>query len=242
MSKIRSMGKYKIPQKKETLTIAVDEGFSGSYGKYLGQLADKVNFIPFKDLIKGGTTAKIDLLLFTGGADVDPLMYGENKGQHTGINKKRDQAESTIFEDYWGIPKLGICRGSQLLTVLSGGKLIQHVESHAMNMNHKLTFRDSDNFNNQKDYLTTSTHHQMMFPFNLGKRDYDLLAWSTKHLSNVYLNGENKQKELPSDFLEPEIVYYKGTNSLAIQGHPEFSNADEYFVQLTIKLITKYLL
>lgn len=54
-----------------------------------------------------------DLVVFTGGEDVDPSMYDHPTGSWTRSNIKRDLAEKKEFEKAkeLGIPMLGICRG-----------------------------------------------------------------------------------------------------------------------------------
>jgi putative glutamine amidotransferase len=74
---------------------------------------------------------RIDALVVTGGAfDVDPSYYGGGVRHATVITKDR----RTAFE--FGVtraalaankPVLGICGGQQLLHVVLGGKLIQHI-------------------------------------------------------------------------------------------------------------------
>lgn len=177
---------------------------------------------------------KIDFVLFTGGEDVFPDYYYEPVGKYTSYNSARDKKESNLFHNIsYKIPKLGICRGAQFLTVMNGGKLIQHVTGHSQD--HNITF------NNGLEIPMTSSHHQMMFPFDLEKEKYELIAHSTWFKSNTYLNGENKEKELPRDFLEPEIVYYPNTNSLCIQGHPEWMDLESKTVQIIKNLINSKL-
>lgn len=182
-----------------------------------------------------------NLIVFTGGEDVDPEQYGESKGKYTYSNKKRDAEELEYLypssrENYFltKLPKLGICRGAQFLTVYNGGSLIQHVEGHK---NNKQVLETIEGMY----YTIDSDHHQMMNPFNLNKDKYELIAWSKKFQSNKYLNGKNENIILPKNFLEAEIVYYKYSNSLCIQAHPEWcigSTGSEY----CIRLISKYLL
>ena len=185
--------------------------------------------------------AKIDLILFTGGEDVTPSYYNESKGKFTSNNDRRDTLESDYMYNRKGlrmIPKLGICRGAQFLTVMNGGKLIQHVNNHAISGTHALDMKylqDSDNF-----YIT-STHHQMMSPYNLDKEKYDILATSRNFLSNTYLDGINQEKEIPKDFEECEIVFYPESRSLCIQGHPEFSSCPENTQYECLNLIGNYL-
>lgn len=184
---------------------------------------------------------KVDLILFTGGEDVSPSYYGESKGKYTSISNKRDETESDYMfnrGEFCDTPKLGICRGAQFLTVMSNGKLIQHVNGHGLSGSHPL---DMKHLGINGEFQITSTHHQMMFPYNMDKNDYEIIATATNFLSNTYLDGLNSEKELPKDFEECEIVYYPKTKSLCIQGHPEYSNCPENTVKECLNLIESYL-
>lgn len=70
----------------------------------------------------------LDGYLFTGGHDVDPRLYDQERLPLCGPScKRRDQLETMIFEKAGqeNKPVLGICRGLQLLNVLYGGTLYQ---------------------------------------------------------------------------------------------------------------------
>lgn len=180
-----------------------------------------------------------DIIIYTGGEDINPAIYREKVGSKTVINKKRDELECNIFYKFQHIPKLGICRGAQLLCALSGGKIIQHVKNHSKN-NHLITTNRKEY--GYYDYEITSSHHQMMNPFVLGKKNsYELIAWSTFFKSPLYLNGNNEDSELNSNFLEPEIVYFNETKSLCIQGHPEYTNCRPETTLYCLDLINRYL-
>src|SRR5206468_3407306 len=73
-----------------------------------------------------------DLVIFAGGADVDPVLYGEVPHETTCCDPKRDQQDMDLYLMCveHGIPMLGICRGAQFLHVMNGGKLWQHVDKH----------------------------------------------------------------------------------------------------------------
>ncbi len=188
----------------------------------------------------------LDLILLVGGEDVNPESYGQEIGKYTQINRKRDNLEfellypkkiasSTIKK----IPKLGICRGAQLLTVYNGGTLIQHVEGHKNN-EQIIDIGIGSQKQIVKQISVSSDHHQMMFPYNLSENSYELIGWSTHFQSNTYLNGRNEEIKLPKNFLEPEIIYYPGKNSLCIQSHPEWC-IDSEGSNYCLSLIHKYL-
>ncbi len=73
----------------------------------------------------------LDGLVVTGGAfDVDPTMFGATSRHSTVITKdKRTEFEKNITEAMLKAdkPVLGICGGQQLLHVILGGTLIQHI-------------------------------------------------------------------------------------------------------------------
>lgn len=164
-------------------------------------------FSAFKQTFKND---RPDLVVFLGGEDIDPALYGEPRLTQTrSINPRRDAMEKGKFELYKGIPKVGICRGGQMLNVLSGGSMFQHVDNHT-------------NSHGVVDLLTedymevTSTHHQMMVPGE--GAEVLAIAWeATQRLSGT-------KREQP-DF-DTEAVWYEKTNSLCFQPHPEYQDND----------------
>lgn len=171
-----------------------------------------------------------DLILFTGGSDVSPDFYKENMGAYTGpCDVERDLEEKELFDAYVGkVPMLGICRGSQFLCVMSGGKLIQHVNHPS----YHIIYADN------KNYMVNSTHHQMMYPFDV---NHVLLGFS--QLSKYHLGGDDKEMKLPildGKAIEPEVVWFPDTNCFCIQSHPEYAGYPEETSEWLNKLIRKY--
>lgn len=177
-----------------------------------------------------------DLLIFLGGSDVDPYFYGEETSQTTFTNTDRDLMERQIYKYHDDEkPKLGICRGGQFLTVMNHGKLVQDLDSHYVM--HPIKTNDNE------IYMMTSDHHQMMYPFNLTKDSYEIIASAVdetgeeKVLSSYHMNGKDEQIEYPKGFEEPEIIFFPRTNSLCIQGHPEYSYCPSNTVVYCLELI-----
>jgi putative glutamine amidotransferase len=78
--------------------------------------------------------SRIDGLVLTGGADIDPARYGAARDPATvRTEPERDAFELALLDAARsrGIPVLGICRGCQLVNVAFGGSLHQHVPAHA---------------------------------------------------------------------------------------------------------------
>jgi putative glutamine amidotransferase len=74
---------------------------------------------------------RIDALVVTGGAfDIDPALYGEAwDSRTTTLKPGRTSAELALLRGALArdLPVLGICGGQQLLAVVLGGTLVQHI-------------------------------------------------------------------------------------------------------------------
>jgi putative glutamine amidotransferase len=83
--------------------------------------------------------ARLDGLLLTGGGDIDPAVFGQDKHPATDtIVPERDQSELTLAR--WALaedkPMLAVCRGIQVMNVAAGGALIQDIPTQ---VEHPLT-------------------------------------------------------------------------------------------------------
>jgi putative glutamine amidotransferase len=76
--------------------------------------------------------AQIAGVLLTGGADVDPAFYGQERHQSVeDAEPGRDEFEIDLARRALesNVPLLAICRGSQVLNVAAGGTLVQDIPS-----------------------------------------------------------------------------------------------------------------
>jgi putative glutamine amidotransferase len=74
--------------------------------------------------------ACLDGIVFTGGGDVDPAVYGGDPvPELRGVNARRDAYELALVRQALdlALPMLGTCRGCQLLNVAMGGTLVPHL-------------------------------------------------------------------------------------------------------------------
>jgi putative glutamine amidotransferase len=70
----------------------------------------------------------VDGIVFTGGNDLDPSLYGETRHPNAiPIDPARQNFELALMKEVESrrIPALGVCLGSQLMNVYRGGSLIQ---------------------------------------------------------------------------------------------------------------------
>lgn len=96
------------------------------------------------------TLESLDGLIFSGGSDLDPELYGQEAHAETSdVVRNRDTAELALLEAALerDMPVLAICRGSQVLNVARGGDLVQHLPDVVGDEKHKHTpgtFADHD--------------------------------------------------------------------------------------------------
>lgn len=184
-----------------------------------------------------------DLIVFTGGADINPELYHEKKiPQVRYVDDKRDSVEIKEFEagKEFGIPMVGICRGAQFLNVMNGGRLWQDVDKHTVS-------HMCQDLRTGETFTTTSTHHQMMRPTQTAlivaaavKEQGDLSSISTlKRCEGMnVIPGANAV----GANIDPEVVWYEDTLSLCFQGHPEYpsnTQAPDRFWQYLDEFIMK---
>jgi len=166
-----------------------------------------------------------DIICFTGGEDVDPSYYSEEKVPGTHSNTSRDAREAMIYSEALvrNKPMVGICRGAQFLNVMNGGKLWQDVNNHAGRSHSVVDFRTGELVHDM-----TSTHHQQMRE----GPDCDIVAAAELSTKKVAATEIIDRDEPQVDDLE--VLWYPKSLSLCFQPHPEFQdgNCRDYFLQL----------
>jgi gamma-glutamyl-gamma-aminobutyrate hydrolase PuuD len=162
-----------------------------------------------------------DVVLFTGGEDVNPELYGEIPMARTNFNRIRDMKEQLIYQAALDreIPMVGICRGGQFLNVMNGGKMWQHVTGHTAPHVARIEVAPLLKGNKRRTIEVTSTHHQMMIPAKHGMTLLTAMEAYEK-LAPAYskIGKDNKEPDT-------EAVYYDDTHCLCFQPHPEFRSA-----------------
>jgi len=126
----------------------------------------------------------VDGLIFTGGSDIDPGLYGHVPEPKLGPTiRKRDEFELRLARSAIarGMPILGICRGMQLLNVAMGGSLEQHLAPEDGRLRHGTggpapEFHDVDVVDGELRELlgdrptVNSLHHQAVLELSPGLR------------------------------------------------------------------------
>lgn len=121
----------------------------------------------------------VDGLLISGGHDVDPIFYGEEKRKVKNLTPERDLFEMALARKAKtrGIPTLGICRGMQLVNVAFGGNLYQDFSfeekfldhtrqgSNLYHKRHAVTIQEGSKLFRiiqRRKIMVNTSHHQMV--------------------------------------------------------------------------------
>lgn len=161
----------------------------------------------------------VEGVLFTGGHDVSPEIYGEEPLNHTVVTcKKRDEMERIVLNKAMERDKsiLGICRGIQFINAALGGTLYQDLP----------TQHPSDVEHHQKPPYDVPVHNVHIV------KNVPLFELLGKEELSVNSYHHQAIKELAPDFCVMakstdgliEAVYKPDQKFLwAVQWHPEFS-------------------
>ncbi len=170
-----------------------------------------------------------DLVIFTGGSDVNPQLYGEDRMPGTYIDEDRDAACIALYETCLkdGIPMLGICRGAQFLWVMKGGKLWQDVDKHNSG-SHTATLLETN-----QTLTISSVHHQAC---RFGQ------VSGMKLLMSSSASQRREAVEVTQTGCMTDIEAFTFTDDaiLGIQGHPEYDGFPVYS-KLCVDLIDKHI-
>lgn len=212
----------KIPKIAFTCYLYKDEK-----GSWLQRDVDRENLELLTDLISKYECDPIQLFpghkyeakdfsgwLIAGGPDIPPEVYGEERDVHTRVLEHcldRFKVESEFFQNCErNMPILGICYGSQLINVLHGGKLCQHIDSHEEHTGNKKCELEIYESTLLKDILgisafeTKCSHHQACEVLGKGLTPN---AHDKKHKNIIHgIEGSREGRWLLGTQFHPERV------------------------------------
>ncbi len=164
--------------------------------------------------------AGCDGLFMTGGADVNPALYGEEKLPCCGdIEPDRDEADLNLLKAALKLkkPVLAVCRGSQLCTVYFGGTLYQDLKTQfGDKINHPDVYRANDEVSHEVQIVPGTPLYKLMgeierIPVN-----------STHHQGYKTIGKSVKPMAYATDGLCESWYYDEDDNWVRVyQWHPE---------------------
>ncbi|WP_245901219.1 gamma-glutamyl-gamma-aminobutyrate hydrolase family protein [Deinococcus yavapaiensis] len=144
------------------------QGTAIAYAQSLWRAGGLPSLLPLLPEAAHDLVAQLDGLLLTGGVDVAPDRYGQAPHPQLGdVDTLRDEVEAALYlaARARGLPVLGICRGLQLVNVLEGGTLHQHLDGHTQGrpydaLTHDVVFEgDGILARHHPTHLLVNSHH-----------------------------------------------------------------------------------
>jgi len=175
-----------------------------------------------------------DGFLFSGGHDIDPKLYNEEKKEKCGTPcVQRDKMEEQLF--FKAIkndkPILGICRGLQIINVLLGGSLYQDLPSE-LGINHEQS-APYDRVFHEVDIIKDTPLYDILNKSTIGVNSYH-------HQAVKVLSPKLKAMALSKDKLVEAVYMEDKKFVMAVQWHPEFSyKKDDSSVKIIREFINK---
>ncbi|RME17963.1 MAG: gamma-glutamyl-gamma-aminobutyrate hydrolase family protein, partial [Bdellovibrio sp.] len=164
----------------------------------------------------------LDALIFFGGTDIHPQLYGETPLlKNSEYDPERDALELDIFKNALELQKpiLGICRGAQLINVACGGTLYQDIPTQIQGA---LKHRDAviyDKLFHHIQLTENAFHLKKIYP-----GQSQLLVNSVHHQAIKDLGQDLiVEAQCAEDGIIEALRYAKESPFvLGVQWHPEF--------------------
>ncbi len=155
----------------------------------------------------------LDGILITGGFDLDPGLFDQEPHEElSDLDRERDQLEMNAVKvaEKNRIPVLGICRGMQIINIVYGGTLDQHINSHIEH--------------NQDEENHVPTHEVEIYPGTQLQKIFggSEIKVNSHHHQRVEELGKNLEAvaEAPDGTTEA-LIHEKHRFIRAVQWHPE---------------------
>jgi len=149
---------------------------------------------------------KYDMVVLTGGNNVDPLLYGKKKNMEN-VYSERDALEYKIIEYAFqrNIPILGICKGAQILNVYFGGKIISSISGH-VNKEHILEssigYLDKQKSNSYHDQgIDLESLGSPLIPIATHKGIIEAFIHKNKKVMGVQWHPERQNRDFDHDLV-----------------------------------------
>lgn len=158
-----------------------------------------------------------DGVLFSGGCDIEPKKFGEEKKETCGVIQLfRDKLELSFFKRAYETKKaiMGICRGIQLINVALGGTLYQDIPTEI----------ETDIPHRQKVAKNLPSHEVKIISDTplMELIGSERMSANSFHHQSIKALGEGLEVMALADDGIIEAVYYAGENYIrGYQWHPE---------------------
>jgi putative glutamine amidotransferase len=189
--------------------------------------------LPPGDENPGELLDAVDGIVFGGGGDLDPNLFGSRvHATHYAVDRERDAFEMVLMNGALqrGVPVLGICRGLQVLNVLRGGDLHLHLpEAVGESVIHRQSSK-------------RHVHHPVRIAAGsrlaelLGTEHLDVASWH--HQGVDRLGRDLRAVAWAADGTVEAVEDPKQPGVLAVQWHPELQQDEGSPQRLLFRALT----
>lgn len=154
---------------------------------------------------------KADGVLLSGGGDIHPKFFNEEISEKsTYVNTFRDEFEIKLVKEAIkrDMPILCICRGIQVLNVVLGGNVYEHIDYHFDknndNLSHDIDIVENSYFEklfNKRNFIVNSIHHQSVKDY---QNDVEVIAYCNNIIEAIKV--KNKRFVVGVQY-HPERIY-----------------------------------
>lgn len=207
---------------KPVIGVSVSNTMKGTCTRSI-ELAGGIPFIipETKDVtLIEQTLSKLDGLIMSGGEDIDPSYYNEERTEKCAeSNDARDYYELLLLKKAFdrNIPVLGICRGLQLINVALGGSLYQDIP----------TEKPSDVHHSAYDVKPNPAHEIGIVPGSLTAELLGNTKYAVNSLHHQGIKALAPELKIAAwslpDSIPEAIEAYPIRPILGVQFHPELN-------------------
>ena len=173
--------------------------------------------------------SKFDAIIISGGGDINPNSYGEEKLEKTiRISDHRDNTELAMLKsaEEHNVKTLAICRGHQLLNVYKGGTLYQDLKDNGFTkVDHDKPFDDARSHIHAINIEDNSKLYKII-------QENEIQVNSIHHQAINKLGQDLKITAKSSDGVIEGIEVTSGWDAVGIQWHPENMLEDPVSIKL----------
>ncbi len=194
------------------------------------------------DLIDSYIDSLDGVVIVGGYFDINPKRYGETTIHHTvKLNDVREDFENALVSKLikTKLPYLGICNGMQLLNVLHGGKVIQHIPDEGKYIDHEQSHDEAFKDYNKGYHEVNIERNSKLFEI-VGHEK--ILTNSSHHQAARSTGDALKISARASDGVIEAIENPHHPFCIGVQWHPEFevSQADRKIFESFVKASETY--
>ena len=173
--------------------------------------------------------SKFDAIVISGGGDINPKTYGEDKIEKTiRISDHRDHTELAMLKsaEENNVKTLAICRGHQLLNIYKGGSLYQDLKDNGFTeVDHEKPFKDARSHVHDVNIESNSKLFSII-------RENEIKVNSIHHQAINDLGQDLKITAKSPDGVIEGIELTNNWDAIGVQWHPENMLEDPVSIKL----------